>query len=312
MAAHGIMFHHFHDAVHPVQQGSIDAQQFEEILQRVGIDRILSAPVWMEKAQAQTLSETDVCLTFDDSLRCQYDVAVPVLEKWGLTAFWFVYTSIFEGTLEKLEVYRWFRSTQFSSLEEFYEVFFEAFARVPLSENQRQLVSAFRPEKYLEDYSFYSKEDRKFRFLRDQILKKDRYEALMDGLLSKYSLDFTELQSKLWMSPENVKSLKEAGHEIGLHSHSHPTAFNELPKAQQQSEYTRNHQVLTKMIGEEPRSMSHPCNSYSETTLEILRKLGVQVGFRSNSKEGFSSSLEFPREDHADLLKRFGLERSDS
>jgi hypothetical protein len=53
--------------------------------------------------------------------------------------------------------------------------------------------------------------------------------------------------------------------------------------------------------------MSHPCNSYNTTTLEVLRELGITLGFRANMAGGFDSRLERPREDHANLMRTMKL-----
>jgi peptidoglycan/xylan/chitin deacetylase (PgdA/CDA1 family) len=63
---------------------------FANIIEQIGPKRILPARQWMQCALTATLRPTDVCLTFDGGLRCQYDVALPVLRFYGLTAFWFV------------------------------------------------------------------------------------------------------------------------------------------------------------------------------------------------------------------------------
>jgi peptidoglycan/xylan/chitin deacetylase (PgdA/CDA1 family) len=63
---------------------------FANIIEQIGPKRILPARQWMQCALTATLRPTNVCLTFDGGLRCQYDVALPVLRYYGLTAFWFV------------------------------------------------------------------------------------------------------------------------------------------------------------------------------------------------------------------------------
>ena len=89
---HGVMFHHFFDARHPAGQGAISAGQLADLIAFLGRDRILPAAEWQRQAEAGTLAPDALCLTFDDNLRCQYDVALPVLRDEGLTAFWFVCT----------------------------------------------------------------------------------------------------------------------------------------------------------------------------------------------------------------------------
>ena len=97
------MFHHFHNNEHTKGQGSISENDFEKIILHYK-DNILSAEDWYKKAISGQLSENDICLTFDDALLCQYDVALPILKKHNLTAFWFVYSSVIQGYSEKLEI----------------------------------------------------------------------------------------------------------------------------------------------------------------------------------------------------------------
>ena len=49
-------------------------------------------------------------------------------------------------------------------------------------------------------------------------------------------------------------------------------------------------------------ALSHPSNSYDETTLQILRGLGVKLGFQANMTAPGNTDLEWPREDHANVL----------
>src|SRR5690348_4468616 len=121
----GIMFHHFSDAVHPRGQGAISEDDLVCMIRFLGRENILDAPEWMDRALAGRLGEDEVCLTFDDALRCQYDVAAPVLADFGISGFWFVYSSVFEGGLEPLEIYRYFRTVAFPDIDAFCDAFFE-------------------------------------------------------------------------------------------------------------------------------------------------------------------------------------------
>lgn len=123
---HGMMFHHFHDDERHIKgQGSISAEEFESLIDFYGKEHnIISADEFLFKSQHNALGENDVCITFDDGLLCQYDIALPVLEKKGIKAFWFIYTSPMDGALEKLEIYRHFRFSMYSDIEQFYEDFF--------------------------------------------------------------------------------------------------------------------------------------------------------------------------------------------
>src|SRR5689334_18171562 len=114
------MFHHFHSEAlgHPRGQGSLSAGELADLIDYVGRERILPPDEFLRRSRAGRLRPGDLCLTFDDNLRCQFDVAYPVLRDLGLTAFWFVYSSVLDGASERLELYRLFRTTHFESIEE--------------------------------------------------------------------------------------------------------------------------------------------------------------------------------------------------
>jgi peptidoglycan/xylan/chitin deacetylase (PgdA/CDA1 family) len=301
----GVMFHHFHDQTHAPGQGSISQDQLAKLIHHLGRDNILPAREWQKRALNDSLGANDICLTFDDSLRCQYDIALPVLKSLRIEAFWFVYTSVIEGEVENLEIYRLFRNTQFQSVDQFYRSFFSYLENSPEHAEVCEKLQTFQPRLYLREFSFYSDDDRKFRFVRDQILGSERYNQAMDQIIRQTAFDPDKAAQKLWMNATHLKELNDSGHVIGLHSHNHPTALNQLSVNRQIEEYQNNIRVLEKILGEVPSTMSHPCNSYSAQTLQVLKQLGVQLGFRSNMAPIENRTpLEFPREDHINILKQ--------
>jgi peptidoglycan/xylan/chitin deacetylase (PgdA/CDA1 family) len=303
MSAYGVMFHHFHDDQHPQVQGSISARQLAELIEHVGRDDILPAQDWMRRAVQGALSDNDICLTLDDALRCQYDVALPVLRDLGLTAFWFVYSSVFEGTIESLEVYRYFRTTQFPSIDDFYEQFFVAVSAA-LPNEYASALDGFDPDAYLPGFPFYTRNDRTFRYLRDDVLEPARYDAVMTSMIKSSGFDGAGIAGKLWMTDGHLRTLHAEGHVIGLHSYSHPTHLSALSPESQKEEYRKNFNHLQRVLGRAPTSMAHPCNSYGPETLRILQELGIGLGFRANMEILTAGSpFEFPREDHAKIIK---------
>lgn len=309
---HGIMFHHFHDhrgstelaEVHPRGQGAICAAELDALIRHVGRDRILPAQDWQARAAAGVLRPGDLCLTFDDNLRCQFDVALPVLRHHGITAFWFVYTSVLQGHLERLELYRLFRTLYYPTINQFYDAFFVTLDSGPDGAQVREKLRAFNPANHLREFPFYTTQDRTFRYVRDEVLGERRYNDAMDRMMTAAGADPEELARGLWMDETSLRTLASEGHVIGLHSHTHPTRLGELSPDEQQSQYATNHAVLTKILGTKPTAMSHPCNSYSPATAAILQSLGIRLGFRANMAQVNHGPLEFPREDHANLVKR--------
>ena len=123
---HGIMFHYFHSSGDdPKDQGSLSAEDFENILLFVGLENILPPDEWVFRLQNNRLRRSDICVTFDDGLRCQYDVCLPILEKYKIRCFWFVYSCVFEDLAGKLDIYRILRTRYFDSIDGFYISFFK-------------------------------------------------------------------------------------------------------------------------------------------------------------------------------------------
>lgn len=299
------MFHHFHGGRHPKGQGSISEADFDRLLNHIGIERILSPSEWLYRMERGGLQNSDLCLTFDDGLLCQKEVALPVLENYNLKAFWFVYSSVFEGKLENLEIYRMFRTKYFESIDDFYELFFQK-AATSLGSYETEIKSLKR------QFPFYTEKDIRFRILRDKVLGKSDYEGIMDELLKDFDCDKPALAKNLWMTNEDLRFLSGRGDQIGLHSYSHPTRLEGLPCEIQKEEYRKNYDHLKRVCGQGPVSMSHPCNSYNEETLGILREFGIHLGFRSNMfpkrRMGMLnlSVWELAREDHANIRRTLG------
>ncbi len=300
-STHGVMFHHFHGGEHIARQGSLTRTDLAALLDYVAASaEILPASIWLEGAVAGTLRPDQVCLTFDDGLRCQLDLAVPELERRGLTAFFFVYTSIFEGELPWLELYADFRHRAFSDFDAFFRAFVDALDLLDDAPAIRRQLEAFDPATYLRECGFYSNNDRRFRYLRDQLLGADRYHRVMRSML-----DSGGLQGRahaLMMDAEDIARLSAAGHVIGLHSHSHPTRIDVLDRASQRAEYMRNRSILETILGGLPSTVAHPCGAYDQTTLDVLRRLDVDIGFRADMGHGSGTSLEIPRQDHANIM----------
>lgn len=304
---YGIMFHHFFSDEHPKGQGAISANQLRKIINFIGRENILSADEWMNRKLTDSLEENQICLTFDDGLRCQYDIALPVLEDFGITAFWMVYSSSLLGTCERLELYRYYRTIKFAHTIDFYENFYTTIKEDEVYKNVLEAIENFNPKSYLQEYSFYSDQDREFRYIRDNVIDTQTYFKIMDKMLEDSGIKTEKLIKKLWMDNTCIQNLHNKNHQIGLHTHSHPTRVDLLPESEQLKEYKTNFMHLSELINQPIKAMSHPCNRYNKKTLELLKKLGIVIGFRANLEQKKYTSLECPRNDHMHILKMIPL-----
>lgn len=105
------MFHYFHNGkgIHKKTQGSIDKNQLSGIIKKIGRKNILDADVFLNRHIEKKLKHTDVCLTFDDGLKSQVDIALPVLNDYRIKGFFFVGTSQFTNETSYIELFRFFR-----------------------------------------------------------------------------------------------------------------------------------------------------------------------------------------------------------
>jgi hypothetical protein len=70
MTAYGLMFHHFHDdGLHVRGQGSINNNEFKQILLKSGIENFLTPAEWLKKVESGSLLPNHRCITFDDALK---------------------------------------------------------------------------------------------------------------------------------------------------------------------------------------------------------------------------------------------------
>ena len=303
--AFGVMFHHFHDSIENKVQGSISADDLNDIIFFLKKNyRLINASDFLTKASQGCLESDEVCLTFDDGLRCQYEFAMPVLKYHRISAFFFIYTSIFTDTPDYLEVYRWFRTRNFQHIDEFYSAFFNRLTRHKSTIDVEVVHKLVVDSDYLSHSPFYSTSDRIFRFLRDQVLTRQEYDRVMHLMLAEADCDCSDIQEKLWMKEENVVDLVSNHHIVGLHSHNHPTQIHKLSRAEQKKEFLENHRILKKVAGvKEINSMSHPCGNCNAQTLKVLDELGVTVGFMATmAEQQCFNRLKIPRIDHSVLL----------
>ena len=165
-----------------------------------------------------------------------------------------------------------------------------------------QVVGAmerFDPEEYLSDFTFYTDGDRRFCFIRDEVFGPNRFRDVMDRMIADCGHSLDDLAKGLWMDDATLLKIHHAGHILGMHSHTHPTRLHLMDASQQADEYIANHKHLKQITGQPPCSMSHPCGSYNQDTLDVLRDLGVKLGFDSRMRDDRRHEFDYPRLDHA-------------
>ena len=286
----GIMFHHFCEKsnINPFK-GSFSQSDFESLLLDIGIKNIVSPSLFLDKINKQS-RDYKCCITFDDGLKSQFKIALPILEKYNIKAFWFVYTSIFDEKIPDNEVTKYLINKFYPSLEDY------------LIDLKKSLTKYYPMKKFKIDYShdkhikFFTPVEREYRYIRDIVLTSEEYQYLNKNIFSN-KVNIEKVKKKIFLEKKNINYLIRKGHYVGLHSHTHPMNITKLSYKEQFFEYQKCQDELNILTNYKSNCMSHPNNYYNRDTLKVLKKLGVDYGFTSQTFEGAISKLEIPRVD---------------
>ena len=298
------MFHHFHDKkLNKTGQGSITPFHFEKIIKFLLFNyNVLSPKEWINKSLKNSFKENDVCITFDDSLYCQYKIALKILNKYNLKAFWFIYSSVFNEELDNFEIYRKFRVCYFKKFDDFFTLFLKIYKEFEhINIKKSYFEKDIKQFKFL--YPMYTKNEIIFRVIRNKILKKNEFEEIINKMIVIKNTNFKKISKNLWMTNDHLKKIHNNGHEIGLHAYNHPYALNKMKYQEQYKQLNKNYNHIKSIIKYKPVSIAYPNNSFNNNTIEIIKKLGVKIGFRSNIRtfktNKINKNFYYPRLDHS-------------
>ena len=299
-----VMFHYFYDnKKYKKVQGAISAQELEELILSKKY-KVISAELLLTKYKDKKLEKNEICFSFDDGLKEQKEIALPILEKYKLKAIFNINTYPTINEIDKLEIYRYYRNYYFGNVEEFYKTFFSYLEENFQDYKKNSELNDF--SQYLIKSKFYSYNDRKFRYFRDVILKEKYYE-IMDELIKKIQ-NLQEVKDKIWLKKEEIKNLSDLGHLIGLHTHTHPTNLDELTFSEQLEEFEQNKNILEEIIEKKIELVAYPCGKYNKDTFRCMNKLGIKFGLSATTKENNYHNLLISREDISDILDEIKVE----
>lgn len=101
-------------------------------------------------------------------------------------------------------------------------------------------------------------------------------EDILD-LLDSYGVKGTFFLVNIWLEdyPELAREIAERGHEIGLHSATHPH-FSELSAAQMDEELAANAAMIEEITGYQPQLFRPPFGDYNNQVIEQAAAAGYQ------------------------------------
>ena len=207
------MFHRFNDENNvSTGQGSISQKTLEDFINRKGENNFFKNNDIENLKRGIPIPKNKILFTFDDGLSSQFYSAKPLLDNYGIKAFWFIYTKIFEGIYDENEILNYFIVRNFKNFDQFYRNFETLINPCFLNWESKEFKN------YCNDldsrFSFYSLSDKKYRFLRNKILSKKELKELIINFIKSKNQDFNTIGSNLWMNKKDLKDIINNCHQI--------------------------------------------------------------------------------------------------
>ena len=262
-------------AIFPVTADGLVAQL--ELIGRsyefVSRDELLAAV-----AGEASLPERACVVTFDDGLRCQLELALPVLERLGVRAIFFVPGKpLAEGRV--LYVHK------VHALRE----------RVPDAELLALAGGDDVPVAVAQEHYRYDAPDAaRLKYLLNMRLPLDEREQVVGAAFAEVFSDEAAFARELYMSREDVAELEHEHRAVGAHSYAHEPLAR-LDDDALDADLKAVAALLEEVIGSRPRALSYPHGTPSTVDVRVARRAeaaGFRVAF--TMERALNRTLEEP------------------
>jgi peptidoglycan/xylan/chitin deacetylase (PgdA/CDA1 family) len=271
-------------AIFPVTTDSLAAQV--ELLGRsfepVSRDDLLAAV-----AGERELPERACVLTFDDGLRCQVELALPILERVGVPAIFFIPGGPL-GERRALSVHK-----VHALRERLGDPDFEARLHDVLEAHGTE-VPDISAEQAKDHYRYDNEAAARMKFLLNMALPPEARDAIVHELFQREVADERAFADQLYMTREQVAELEVEHRAVGAHSYRHqPLAL--LPDDELDRDLEQVSALLHEVTGVRPRAFSYPHGTPSTVDLRTARRVeaaGYRVAF--TSERALNRTLDEP------------------
>jgi peptidoglycan/xylan/chitin deacetylase (PgdA/CDA1 family) len=282
-----LMYHRIADPVTDPWDLSVSAENFD---QQLGILskkwKVISLPQLVDKLQKGHLEKNTVAISFDDGYLDNFTVALPILEKYGLPASFFIPSY----NIEDQQPYWW------DVLEDLVFNTAELPAVIELHIKGEKISLAMGEEAVLT--MAYKDQYKNWKGTNEPVLKRCQlYVMLWSRLKTLEPPEQRESMQQLrsifktntgaGIELVNKKQLKELGNHplciIGAHT-THHIMLAAHNYAKQEQEITGGKNWLSEVLDREVDLISYPYGSYDRDTLDIVGKANFKAAFTTDPK----------------------------
>jgi peptidoglycan/xylan/chitin deacetylase (PgdA/CDA1 family) len=240
----------------------LQLKMLQDIYDFVHPEDILANPEKIFSAKGNN----NLLVTFDDGLKEQYEHALPVLDKLGIPAIFFI-NSINHTEKKVSLVHKIHMVRSVTSPPELYEELTKSLGRMP-TEDEKKSAHAF--------YRYDDPVGAEVKFILNILLDFKSQEKIIDRIFrDKYNE--AEVRKTLYMDDSQLKDLGRRGY-LGSHAHSHiPLAL--YPDEKIKDELIRCASFLSSYSGKPVTILSYPYGT-KETCNETVAKIASETGHR--------------------------------
>jgi peptidoglycan/xylan/chitin deacetylase (PgdA/CDA1 family) len=238
----------------PLRPGGVDAATFNWQMGLLARHfNVLPLMIAVKRLREGSLPARAVCITFDDGYADNAEIALPILQAWGLPATFFIATGYLNGG-------RMFNDTVIEVLR------YVPPGKLDLSDLELGIY-------HLENLQARATAAQRIIKLLKYLPNSEREERI------RYLTSFAQspLSNKLMLSSQQVQKLHVAGMEIGAHTVNHPILAN-LEKDVASREIAEGKKQLEALIGEQVRLFAYPNGKpgqdYLPEHVDMVRELG--------------------------------------
>lgn len=241
----------------PFRPDDVDAASFDwHVATLARYFNVLPMGEALEKLQRGALPARAACVTFDDGYVDNLEIALPILERWGVPATFFLTTGFLDGALMWNDrVIEAIRHTDKSRLE-LGELGLESYNVDSLERRCHTAISVIRKLKYLPVSE------------RNVAVSRVQEAAVVD------------MTDRLMMSAEEIEQLAEAGMEIGGHTVSHPILAR-ITDDEAGAEISSNKGLLEEITGRRIALFAYPNGvpgvDYLAQHVQLVREAGFEA-----------------------------------
>ena len=255
-------------------------------------------------AAAQSGKGCIAAITFDDGLRSQFEIARPLLCRYGIRATFFPIPSVFGGYIPSAHALQQILSIQ-SGKE--CAVAFNRFVETRFP-NHRSLLVPF--DRRIRAGRVH--EDTVTANLKDTLIASpfDMQRAFVAYALGEIGQDQTTLAQRIFMSAREITLLAHEGHHIGGHTQMHRTV-DAMSPAELAEDIEESFSILRGIIGTAPRLFSYPHGRSNPAAIAHLRARGITHAVTIEHREVVTgdSAFQIPRFDATDLTAYLNAHR---